>query len=335
MNETHQIIVFNSEEAQRKSIRRWQTWMKRVPSQTRSALLLAKTVYTATSEYKELIATLAEGTEVIVVGGDSTVHRVANDLATHNKLQSCSLGFIATGSRCDFGKWREVRVVKTSVSQKNRTGLETSLLRPLLVELMQSDGTRLKKLCLLSCSVGIGAEANSFFSSSPSRLLKFFGAISTNIAALYAILRSFLFAKPVSFDVLLRNDYEVTKHHMRTTHFTALRTGWLWGMFRFPTTSRVSQRLFDVFIAPRERPLSLFLSLIKVLLGKVAEKDLLHSRTKEVHLVFESNTAVEIDRETYYAKNIKISAAENCIRVQGPGEVPQACLEIQVLNQEL
>ena len=237
MNERRKAVVilnpFSHGETGRK---RWEKVKPFV--ETRFELEIIET----TGDWKERLGqAIDQGVRVILAaGGDGTVHDALNALGSRAspRLSEFTLGGIGLGSSNDFHK----PILNPVLGIPVKIDADQSRLRDVMeVTIENGEGPKLKKLFIVSSSIGFVAEANDYFNKAHG-LMKFLKKQSTALAIPFAAVKTIFTYR----NVPVRMKHGADTWDSNLSSFHVMKTLYLSGSFRFDTEIEPNNRKFSV-----------------------------------------------------------------------------------------
>jgi diacylglycerol kinase (ATP) len=184
--------------------------------------------------------------DFIAAGGDGTLNVLLNAMlehATEEQLPQLRIGAVGIGSSNDFHK--PVTGSNLIDGIPCRVDLTRATPRDVGRLTWREGGTLSKKYFLSNASIGVTAEANSFFNN-PDRLLGALKACSTPAAILYAALRTILRHRAQRCALWSPATGGVTTG---CSNLAILKSPYISGSLRFDSPALYDSGLFSVYLA--------------------------------------------------------------------------------------
>ena len=184
-------------------------------------------------------------TRFVAAGGDGTVNFIANtliDITTTAQRNSISLGAAGTGSSNDFHKPIQHRSVHKGIPLAINFG--RTIARDIGCVTYDDRGTARKRYFLVNASIGVTANANTFFNS-PDRPLAVIKRCSTGGAILYSALHAIVGHRNIP--VQIRSGRR-TLHNVNLTNLGIVKNPWFSGSLCYGGAADYANGLFDIFL---------------------------------------------------------------------------------------
>ncbi|HUL43308.1 MAG TPA: diacylglycerol kinase family protein [Bacteroidota bacterium] len=274
-------------------------------------------VYRCGSQYsawKTLSSCLAAGeTEYIAAGGDGTVNAVLNSLmncSSSDQINAIRMGAIGLGSSNDFHKPFSADhmidgipySIDTCSAQQRDVGRLT----------FEQNGKPSAKYFLINASVGVTAEANSFFNH-PDKVLARLKRHSPPVAILYAAMGTVLSYRNNKLSMLSR---EFGSFVENVTNLGIVKNPHFSGNFHFPGKAEYNSGKFSIHLfhdMTRVELLRMMRTLSNGYAGKIEK-----SRSwKESSLTLSGDTpfAVEFDGEVIRTRSVQFEIVPQALWV--------------------
>jgi len=266
------------------------------------------------SAWKHISALLATGeTEFVAAGGDGTVNALVNSImicAEPAKLEQVRFGALGLGSSNDFHKpfcaEKMIRGIPCSIDFRNPLTRDIGRLT------FDQNGNAITKYFLINASLGITAEANSFFNN-PDSILRILKHTSTPVSILYAALRTMLFYDNKELTI---SSEEYGTRLVEVTNFGIVKNPHFSGSFHFPGNADYRNGKFSIHLFRNMTRMEL-LRLMRILSnGAAPDSSKAESWTSSsLTVTCEQPFAVEFDGEVIRTSRVEFGIMKQALRV--------------------
>jgi diacylglycerol kinase family enzyme len=252
--------------------------------------------------------------QFIAAGGDGTFNFLLNSIietADEQTLSEVTLGAIGLGSSNDFHKpFDRTTMIKGTPC---RIDFGSSSERDVgVLRYVDSSGTEVVRHWIINASLGVTAEANSFFND-PDRFLSFCKRYSTGMAIAYAALKTMarFRAMPMTLSADCREPAQLQIENLgivKSPHFS--------GHFHYDSPIDYASGRFHVHLIDQRSAASKLLTLSRLAHGKMSRRD--SEMSLEAHRIYvksEKPFAVEFDGEVVTTKSASFTLRPRMIRV--------------------
>ncbi|MEK6705549.1 MAG: diacylglycerol kinase family protein [Bdellovibrionota bacterium] len=257
------------------------------------------------------------GRYFLAAGGDGTVNALLNAIIARRGTIPCeefALGAIGLGSSNDFHK--PVRTTLNGIPVRlNFKSLQNRDIGTAVLSTRDNEGRRheVRRHFLVSCSMGVTAEANRFFNDD-DRALRLLKRYWTNGAILYAAIRSILYYK----NIPARFESSSDTRSVQMTSLSVLKTPYLGGTFRFDTPVDHASGTFAVNYMVDMGIMELISTLVALSKGSYSGRPKCFAiQANRLAVSLPEATALEVDGEIFYTDYVEFSIHNERIKVCG------------------
>lgn len=284
----------------------------RVRAQVEAGFRVRDTLLDSTGQWlRALDRARREGIErVVAVGGDGTVHAVANAILGDGSggWSGLTLGAVGVGSSNDFHKPCRTRVrgipVRVGAPASRDAGLATW---------EDAAGVRHTRWFFVSASVGLSARANRRFSRDRGAAA-WLGARSVAAAIAYAALAALLHHEDVP--ARLREAAEEPERDVQVSNLGVMLTPYLAGTFRYDTEVQPGQGRFALHLCEGMTRRGLLRAMAELLSGRFGRAPGTSSwSSRAVSLELEREDDLELDGELFRARAVRFEAFPDALAV--------------------
>jgi diacylglycerol kinase (ATP) len=284
----------------------------RVRARVEAGFRVRDAVLDSTGEWlRALERARREGVErVVAVGGDGTVHAVANAMLGHGDAawDGVTLGAVGVGSSNDFHKPCSARVrgipVRIGAPVARDAGLAT----------WEDDvGITRRRWFFVSASVGLCARANRRFSRDVGTQA-WLGARSVDAAIAYAAVGALLRHENVG--ARLREDADEPDRDVLVSNLGVMLTPYLAGAFRYGDDVQPGQGRFALHLCDAMTKRGLLRAMAELLAGRFGRAPGTSSwSSRTVSLELERHDDLELDGELFRARKVRFEAFPDVLEV--------------------
>jgi diacylglycerol kinase (ATP) len=277
--------------------------------------LNASTVVTDPSELNhKLEDEFVSGERLFVAaGGDGTVNLLVNALMDleENQRRQIVFGAIGIGSSYDFHKpHRNENLFKNGIYY--RLDSQNTISHNLgEVTFKDPFGNFRRRYFIINSSIGIVACANQLFNSG-DKITNWLKKRWVNTAIWYAALRTLLIEPDISAEIIINDE----KHSFSITNLGILINTHFSGNLKYDLPLSVQAEYLGVALCENMRPWERLAAIISLTKGRFKGRPKTRFwQAETIDIYPEKLTALELDGETYLARNIKIKLIHNALRV--------------------
>lgn len=282
----------------------------RVRAQVEAGYRVRDAVLDGTGEWVRAVERARrEGVErVVAVGGDGTVHAVANAILGQGAWRGVTLSAVGVGSSNDFHKPCRTRVrgipVRIGAPAARDAGLAT---------FEDAAGVTQRRWFLVSASLGLSARANRRFSRERGAVA-WLGARSVGAAigasALGALLRH------TNVSARLGGDAGAPMRDALVSNLGVMLTPYLAGSFRYGTDVQPGQGRFAIHLCEGMAKFGLLGAMVRLMRGRFGDSLGMSSwSSRTVSIELDRPDDLELDGELFRARTVRFDAFPDALEV--------------------
>jgi diacylglycerol kinase family enzyme len=284
----------------------------RVRAEVEAGFRVRDTLLDATGDWLHALdRARREGVErVVAVGGDGTVHAVANAILAEGSgaWTGVTLGAVGIGSSNDFHKPCRTRVRGIPVRIGAPAGRDAGL-----ATWEDVVGVTRSRWFFVSASVGLSARANRRFSRELG-VGAWLGARSVDAAIATSAIGTLLCHTNVR--ARLREDADEPERDVLVSNLGVMLTPYLAGAFRYDTDVQPGQGRFALHLCEGMGRLGLLRAMAKLLIGRFGRTPGTASwSSRTVSLELERDDDLELDGELFRARKVRFEAFPDALAV--------------------
>jgi diacylglycerol kinase (ATP) len=302
------LVIVNPRARRGAAMRRY----RRIRSEVEAGFRVRETLLDRSGEWLDTLdRARREGCDrVVAVGGDGTVHAVANALLSQGVVAAkhVTLAAVGLGSSNDFHKPVRSRArgvpIRIGAPVPRDVGLATW---------EDARGIAHARWFVVSASVGLTARANRRFSRERG-LAGFFGARSVDAAIVYAAMGALFQHENVR--ARLRASMEQTARDVALSSLGVMLTPYLAGSFHYGSSVQPGNGKFALHLCERMDRFALLRTMTELLQGSFGRSPGTVSwSSPAVSLEFEREDDLELDGELFRARKVHFEAFPDALAV--------------------